>query len=126
MSPTLGGWTETASGRAAGVSWWRNSAISTCFTYGVTSARLGEVSRKEGGKIFGSGSRAPIAISVFVKNPNATEHGRIHFHDIGDYLDQKQKLSIIQRLPIYRRYHNGQGLAVTIVPDEHNDWLDQD
>ena len=45
----------------------------------------GERSRKEGGKIFGSGSRAPIAISVFVKNPDAAEHGRIFFHDIGDY-----------------------------------------
>ncbi len=29
----------------------------------------GELSRKEGGKLFGSGSRAPIAITLFVKNP---------------------------------------------------------
>ncbi|MFC3332444.1 Eco57I restriction-modification methylase domain-containing protein [Paenalcaligenes hominis] len=36
----------------------------------------GELSRKEGGKIFDSGSRAPIAISVLVKNPDAKEHGR--------------------------------------------------
>ena len=42
----------------------------------------GERSRKEGGKIFGSGSRAPIAISLLVKNPNATETGKIHFYDI--------------------------------------------
>ncbi|HCW9186108.1 TPA: helicase, partial [Staphylococcus aureus] len=28
----------------------------------------GEKSRKEGGKIFGSGSRAPIAISILVKD----------------------------------------------------------
>ncbi|HPF23407.1 MAG TPA: DEAD/DEAH box helicase family protein, partial [Hyphomonas sp.] len=56
----------------------------------------GERSRKEGGKIFGSGSRAPIAISVLVKNPSARKHGQIFFHDIGDYLDQKQKLSIIR------------------------------
>ena len=30
----------------------------------------GELSRKEGGKIFGSGSRAPVAITLLVKNPN--------------------------------------------------------
>ena len=46
----------------------------------------GETSRKEGGKIFDAGSRAPIAISILVKNPKAKEQGRILFHDIGDYL----------------------------------------
>src|SRR5699024_2135029 len=35
----------------------------------------GELSRKEGGKIFDSGSRAPIAISIMVKNPDvSTQH----------------------------------------------------
>ena len=52
----------------------------------------GETSRKEGGKIFGSGSRAPIAISLLVKNPEAEAHGQIHFHDIGDYLSREEKL----------------------------------
>ena len=52
----------------------------------------GERSRQEGGKVFGSGSRAPVAITIFVKNPEATEHGRILFRDIGDYLDQEAKL----------------------------------
>ena len=30
----------------------------------------GELSRKEGGKIFGSGSRTPISITLLVKNPS--------------------------------------------------------
>ncbi|EBA14409.1 hypothetical protein RSK20926_02032 [Roseobacter sp. SK209-2-6] len=84
----------------------------------------GEKSRKEGGKIFGSGSRAPIAISVFVKNPDATEHGRIHFHDIGDYLDQKQKLSIVRDFRSVDGITSAKGWK-TITPDENNDWLDQ-
>lgn len=84
----------------------------------------GELSRREGGKIFGSGSRAPIAISVLVKNPESTQHGRIHFHDIGDYLDQKQKLAII------RDFGSIGGIAASpgwtqIEPDEHSDWLKQ-
>jgi predicted helicase len=84
----------------------------------------GELSRKEGGKIFGSGSRAPIAISVFVKNPGAAERGRIYFHDIGDYLDQKQKLAII------RDFGSVQGITRAeswrrIEPDAQNDWLNQ-
>lgn len=85
---------------------------------------IGEESRREGGKIFGSGSRAPIAISIFVKNPAARQEGRIMFHDIGDYLDQKQKLTAI------RNFGSIGGIARDpgwrhIVPDQHGDWLNQ-
>lgn len=51
----------------------------------------GERSRQEGGKIFGSGSRAPIVIAILVKNPDAKKHGQIYFHDIGDYLSREEK-----------------------------------
>ena len=84
----------------------------------------GELSRKEGGKIFGSGSRAPIAITIFVKNPNSTEHGKIYLHDIGDYLSQAQKLEKITQL------HSINGITAanawqTITPDAHHDWLNK-
>lgn len=36
----------------------------------------GELSRKEGGKIFGSGSRTPIAVTLLVKNSKAAEHDK--------------------------------------------------
>ena len=84
----------------------------------------GELSRREGGKIFGAGSRAPIAISVFVKNPDASEQGRIFFHDIGDYLDRKQKLDIIKGFGSIRGIEEENGWT-RITPDEHGDWLDQ-
>jgi predicted helicase len=81
----------------------------------------GETSRKEGGKIFGSGSRAPIAVSLLVKNPNATEHGRIYFHDIGDYLSREEKLDKIKAFASVAGITEWQ----TITPDEHGDWLKQ-
>jgi predicted helicase len=84
----------------------------------------GEFSRREGGKIFGSGSRAPIAISVLVKNPNAAHRGRIHFHDIGDYLDQKEKLAIIRDFASIGGISTSQGWT-QIEPNEHSDWLKQ-
>ena len=55
----------------------------------------GEKARREGGQIFGSGSRATIAIAVFVKNPKQTTPGNLYYYDIGDYLDTKQKLAKI-------------------------------
>ena len=81
----------------------------------------GETSRKEGGKIFGSGSRAPIAISMLVKNPEASTHGQIHFHDIGDYLSREEKLEKIAG------YASVAGIDQWrhITPDEHGDWLKQ-
>ncbi len=84
----------------------------------------GEQRRKEKGNVFGEGTRTPVAIYLFVKNPNAAEHGRIHFHDIGDYLDQKQKLAIIRDFRSVDGITSAKGWK-TITPDENNDWLDQ-
>ena len=84
----------------------------------------GEESRKEGGKIFGSGSRTPVAISILVKNPKASEHGKIFFHDIGDYLTREEKLEKVTE------FHSIDGISkangwMPVTPDRHNDWVKQ-
>ena len=84
----------------------------------------GELSRKEGGKIFGSGSRAPIAITLFVKNPAASEHGKIYLHDIGDYLTQAEKLEKISGFGSINGIAAAQGWQ-PITPDAHHDWVGQ-
>ena len=78
----------------------------------------GEQSRKEGGKIFGSGSRAPIAISILVKD--GSDDHEIHYHDIGDYLSQKDKLKIISDFSSIKNID-----WTEITPDTNNDWLNQ-
>lgn len=79
---------------------------------------LGEQSRKEGGKIFGAGSRTPVAISILVKD--GSDIHELHYHDIGDYLSQKEKLKIISDFSdiSYIDWN-------TINPDENNDWINQ-
>ncbi|MFT4015041.1 MAG: N-6 DNA methylase, partial [Paracoccus sp. (in: a-proteobacteria)] len=84
----------------------------------------GERSKREGGKIFGSGSRTPVAITLLVKNPDAAEHGRIHFHDIGDYLTREEKLSIVARFGSVSGI-SAAGEWEAIDPDEYGDWLGQ-
>lgn len=82
----------------------------------------GERSRQEGGKIFGSGSRAPVAISILVKNPNATHEGcKIHYHDIGDYLTREEKLETLSEKESISGFSDWD----TITPDKHHDWIDQ-
>lgn len=81
----------------------------------------GEQRRKEKDNVFGMGSRAPIAISLLVKNPNAAEHGRIYFHDIGDYLSREEKLEKIEAFASVTGIPDWQA----INPDDHGDWLKQ-
>lgn len=84
----------------------------------------GEQRRKEKGNVFGEGTRTPVAIYVFVKNPDAVEHGCIHFHDIGDYLNQKEKLDIVRNFASIDGITTAKGWK-RITPDENNDWLYQ-
>lgn len=82
----------------------------------------GEIRRKEKDNVFGIGSRAPIAISLLVKNPDATAHGRIYFHDIGDYLSREEKLERLTALVSVEGVTAAKGWAV-LTPDAHHDWL---
>ena len=83
----------------------------------------GELSRREGGKIFGSGSRTPIAITLLVRNPDKkTEKATIHYHDIGDYLNRNTKLEIIQK---FGSLANPEMSWKIINPNNQGDWLNQ-
>lgn len=92
-----------------------------CFNLRGNQRTSGEASRKEGGKIFGSSSRAPIAITLLVKNPSSqAEQATIYYHDIGDYLSQQEKLGKI------KVFYSIQGLDwQTITPNESQDWINQ-
>ncbi|UOA34411.1 hypothetical protein DSM110093_04247 (plasmid) [Sulfitobacter sp. DSM 110093] len=76
----------------------------------------------EGGNVFGSGSMTGVAISVFVKNPDAEKTGEIKVFDIGDNLQEREKLAAISSLGSL------QGIGESwkeVVPDDHGDWLNQ-
>ncbi len=82
----------------------------------------GETSRREGGKIFGSGSRTPIAITVLVRKPGHTGKALIQYHDIGDYLSREEKLAIIAEK---RSILNPAMNWTHIRPNAQGDWLNQ-
>lgn len=84
----------------------------------------GERRRKEAGNAFGAGSRAPVAISLMVKNPAATVNGRIYFRDIGDYLTKEEKLDVVAGFQSIAGVSNADGWT-SIQPDAHGDWLKQ-
>jgi predicted helicase len=81
----------------------------------------GEVRKKEAGNIFGEGSKDPISIVIFIKNPSKVNSKAIlYYYDIGDYLSREDKLKIIDK------YFSISNIAWEIpIPNKHNDWINQ-
>ncbi|GAA7409882.1 hypothetical protein MM0350_04250 [Helicobacter pylori] len=82
----------------------------------------GEVSKKEGGKIFESGSRATIAVIFFVKDKDTSvlNNNKIHYYDIGDYLKREAKLNLLANFEDLDSVQ-----FETITPNEKGDWINQ-
>lgn len=79
----------------------------------------GETCRKEGGKIFDSGSRATIAIIFFVKD-ESVKNSAIHYYDIGDYLKREEKLNRLAH------FSNLDAIPFeAITPNNKGDWINQ-
>lgn len=80
----------------------------------------GEESRREGGKIFGSGSRTPVAITLMVKAPTHAGPCELCYHDIGDYLLREEKLDCIDA------FGSIEGIDwQPITPNAEGDWINQ-
>ncbi|HMT05931.1 MAG TPA: DEAD/DEAH box helicase family protein [Solirubrobacterales bacterium] len=80
----------------------------------------GEQSRREGGKIFGSGSRATVAITLLVKSESNSDECLLRYRDIGDYLNREQKLSGIADAGSF----GGLDLR-SLSPNSDGDWINQ-
>lgn len=96
--------------------------FSSIYVYNLRgNARTGGDQRqREGGTVFGGGSRASVAITVLVKNPDKSGLAKIHYADVGDYLSTEEKLAKVAAA------QSVLGLdAATITPNEHGDWTNQ-
>jgi len=91
-----------------------------CFNLRGNQRTSGEQSKKEGGKIFGSGSRTPVAITLFVKDPAQSGSCVIHYYDIGDFLSREEKLATISEKGSIEH------LPWTVIrPNKAGDWINQ-
>lgn len=117
---TNGGWLDANT--ADGMRLTLAEEFSSIHVYNLRGNQrtAGEQSRREGGKIFGGGSRATVAITVLVKRPGISGPATVHYADIGDYLTRDEKLAKIA---------SAAGVAeldsVALTPNAHGDWLNQ-
>ncbi|MHB1523024.1 MAG: DEAD/DEAH box helicase [Candidatus Dormibacteria bacterium] len=115
-----GAWIDSASGDGFRKSLSREFAEIYCLNLRGNQRTSGETSRREGGKVFGQGSRTPIAITLLVKDPAYDAPARIHYHDIGDYLSREEKLAKLAQ------FGSSQAVPwVEIVPNAAGDWVNQ-
>ncbi|RKU14540.1 damage-inducible protein [Candidatus Poribacteria bacterium] len=82
----------------------------------------GERRRAEGENVFGNSTRTPVAITILVKNSNATQDGcHINYLDIGDYLKSEEKLDKLRKAISIKGFTDWQ----TITPNKHDEWINQ-
>ncbi len=121
---TNGGWVDGNAAAGIRLSFAEEFSSIHVFHLRGNADSSGERRQKEKGNVFGQGSRAPVAITLLVKNSTAVRPCTIHFHDIGDYLDREQKLSIISGFGSIGGIKRA-GKWQTITPDAHGDWVGQ-
>ncbi|GAA8567288.1 DEAD/DEAH box helicase family protein [Helicobacter pylori] len=79
----------------------------------------GETFKKEGGKIFDSGSRATVAIIFFVKD-KSVPNNTIFYYEVEDYLKREAKLNLLAG------FENLDLVPFsTITPNDKGDWINQ-
>ncbi|KAB1984645.1 DEAD/DEAH box helicase [Streptomyces triticiradicis] len=93
-----------------------------CYNLRGNQRTAGEQARKEGGKIFGSGSRNTVAILILVKGnkeSSVVSECELFYRDIGDYLSREAKLRILgtQSLDSVEWER--------VTPNSEGDWINQ-
>ncbi|WP_284805862.1 DEAD/DEAH box helicase [Corynebacterium rhinophilum] len=113
-----GGWIDGNTGDGVRLSMAEDFTDIYIFNLRGNQRTAGEQSRKEGGKVFGSGSRSTVAITIGIKDP--TKSGfQLHYRDIGDYLTAEEKLGIVDSTSLDMIEWQ------SIEPNKEGDWLNQ-
>ena len=118
---TNAGWLDSAS--ADGMRKCMEDEFSSIYIYHMRGncRTSGEERRRQGGNVFGLGSRAPVAIVILVKNPDSAEHGKICFHEVADYLSADEKLDGLNNDVSVLRTE-----MQVLEPNDRHSWLNQE
>lgn len=79
----------------------------------------GETSRREGGKVFGSGARTGVAVLVAVKRPDTDTPCTLFYYGVPDYQTREEKLAALEHHSLTTTPWQ------TITPNQAGDWINQ-
>ena len=113
-----GGWLDANTGDGVRLSFAKDFSHIYIINLRGNQRTAGEESKKEGGKVFGSGSRNTVAITIAVKDSVSTDC-EINYYDIGDYLSAEQKLNFVRDSSLSSIQWE------RIIPNRYGDWINQ-
>ncbi|MFE7598736.1 DEAD/DEAH box helicase [Streptomyces sp. NPDC057494] len=93
-----------------------------CYNLRGNQRTAGEQSKREGGKIFGSGSRNTVAILILVKGgegADSTAGCDLYYRDIGNYLSRDDKLRVLTTQDLKSVEWE------QLLPNADGDWINQ-
>jgi predicted helicase len=79
----------------------------------------GELSRQEGGKVFGSGARTGVAVLVAVKRKDTSGPCKLRYRGVADYTTREDKLDLVNASSL------SDAAWKEIFPNSNGDWLAQ-
>ena len=117
---TNGGWIDSNS--ADGMRLSLADEFSDIHIYNLKGNALtsGDRRQREGGGVFGAGSKTTVAITILVKDPDRPGPARIHYIEVDDYLKREEKLRVVADAGSF-----GGLSAAVITPNGHGDWINQ-
>lgn len=118
---TNGGWLRGGSGQGVRASFEEEFDAVYVLNLRGNQNTSGDISKREGGKIFGGASRVPVTVLMLIKGGMGEDAPRgIFYHDIGDYLSREAKLEkVVQSSAV-------SGVDwIRIEPNEQHDWVNQ-
>lgn len=75
--------------------------------------------RREGGKVFGAGSQATVAITLLIKDTTRGGPASIYYFAVADFMTREEKLALLSDADLPSL------TARKIDPNAHGDWLSQ-
>ena len=88
------------------------------YVYNLRGKQLDSDWKAEGGKVFGSGSKAGVAITILVKDNTRTRMGSIQYIETPDFATADQKLAELDATGSIMR-----ATTTKLLPNGHGDWL---
>ena len=113
-----GGWIDGNTGDGVRLSMAEDFTDLYVFNLRGNARTAGEQRRKEGGNVFGAGSRTNVTVTIGIKDLNKSGF-ELHYQDIGDYLAAEEKLQLVDSATVDTIDWQ------LITPNAHGDWVNQ-
>lgn len=96
--------------------------FSKIYIFDLRGDQNGQNWREEGEKVFGSGSKIGISITLLVKHKNFKDKAEVHYFSTEDYMKRPEKFNLLTQNKSFS-IMGGKGLLKILNIKENGDWI---